>query len=183
MEITLAATLQEKFKSTVRDVADYPKPGIVFKDLTPVLANPELVNEILREQVAKWKPMNIDAVVAIEARGFIIGSLLAHALQCAFVPVRKLGKLPYKTLAEHYSLEYGTASMEIHVDAIKPGWRVLVHDDLLATGGTASAAANLVKRSGGEIAGFSFLVNLDFLPGAKNLEANYGVKPFCQVVY
>lgn len=175
--------LEQRIKATIRDIPDYPKKGIIFKDITPVLAEPVLVREILEQQVEQWKNHSINAVVAVEARGFIFGSLLAHALQCSFVPVRKLGKLPYKTLKQEYSLEYGTASVEMHVDAIKPGWRVLIHDDLLATGGTAAAAGDLVHKSGGKIAGFSFLINLDFLPGAFHLEQRFHIKPFFLASY
>lgn len=169
--------LAEKIKATIRDVKDYPSPGIVFKDITPVLADPPLVREIITTLVAGIKPMHIDAIAAVEARGFILGAILAHELGCRFIPVRKAGKLPYKTKAQHYALEYGTASIEMHADAIQPGWRVLVHDDLLATGGTAGAAAELIKEFGAEIAGFSFLINLGFLPGESNLIQRFGVKP------
>ena len=121
--------------------------------------------------------MNVDAVVGVEARGFIVGSILAYRLGCRFIPVRKAGRLPYQTRSQEYALEYGTAKMEIHVDAIEPGWKVLVHDDLLATGGTAGAAADLVKSFGGIVSGFSFLINLGFLPGEKNLLTRFGVQP------
>lgn len=176
-------TLQQKIRTAIRDIPDYPKPGIIFKDITPVLADPLLVSEILAEKVNIWKDRQIDAVVAVEARGFIFGSMLAHALNCAFIPVRKTGKLPYKTLSQEYALEYGTASVEMHIDAIKPAQRVLIHDDLLATGGTACAAGDLVCRLNGTVAGFSFLINLDFLPGAKNLEQRFGVKPHFLLSY
>jgi adenine phosphoribosyltransferase len=170
-------TLEETLKQTIRDIPDYPKPGIVFKDITPVLANPDLMRQVtdaLCLQAAATQP---DAVAAIEARGFIFGSLLAHHLQVPFIPVRKLGKLPYRTVRESYSLEYGTAEVEIHEDAIQPGMRVLMHDDLLATGGTANAAANLILRLQGKVAGFSFLINLGFLPGKSLLMRNYGICP------
>jgi adenine phosphoribosyltransferase len=169
--------LSEKLKQTIRNVKDYPKPGIVFKDITPVLARPDLVNEIVAELVKTYGNQKIDAIAGVEARGFIFGSILAHALKCRFIPIRKAGKLPFKTLIKDYALEYGAASVEMHIDAIQPDWRVLVHDDLLATGGTAGAAAELVLQSGGELAGFSFLINLGFLPGEQNLEERFGVKP------
>jgi adenine phosphoribosyltransferase len=169
--------LSDKLKETIRDVQDYPKQGIVFKDITPVLADPKLVREIVVALTNKYQDQKIDAIAGVEARGFIFGSILAHALNCRFIPVRKAGKLPFKTLTKSYDLEYGTASVEMHVDAIEPSWRVLVHDDLLATGGTAGATAELVKLLGGEIAGFSFLINLGFLPGEQNLVARFGVKP------
>lgn len=176
-------TLEEKVKHTIRDVKDYPKPGINFKDITPVLADPSLVKEIILEMVQRLNHHKIDAIAAVEARGFILGSMLAQALQCPFIPVRKSGKLPYKTVSQEYALEYGTASIEVHEDAVKSGWNVLIHDDLLATGGTAGAAASLVKRLGGEVAGFSFLVNLSFLPGEQNLSNQFGVKPQYLVSY
>jgi adenine phosphoribosyltransferase len=169
--------LSDKLKETIRDVKDYPKPGIVFKDITPVLANPNLVSEVVAELVKKYSDQKIDAIAGVEARGFIFGAILAHALNCKFIPVRKAGKLPFQTLMKEYALEYGAASVEIHIDAIKPNWRVLVHDDLLATGGTAGAAAELILQSGGELAGFSFLINLGFLPGHQNLVDKFGVKP------
>jgi len=175
--------LQEKIKQTIRDVVDYPKPGIVFKDITPVLASPSLVKEIaqqLREQFANEK---IDAIAATEARGFIFGAILAFELGCSFIPIRKKGKLPYTTRSQEYQLEYGTASVEIHTDAVKPGARVLIHDDLLATGGTAGAAADLIKSFDGVVAGFSFIINLSFLPGEENLIHKYGVKPHYLVKY
>lgn len=175
--------LEDKVKSIVRDVKDFPKPGILFKDITPLLADPVLVKQIISEIAQQFKDQKIDAIAAVEARGFIFGSLLAQELHCAFVPMRKSGKLPYKTLSQEYALEYGTASVEVHVDAIQPGWKVLIHDDLLATGGTASAAAQLVKKLGGTVAGFSFLINLSFLPGEQNLYRQFDIKPQCLVSY
>ena len=175
--------LEDKVKSIVRDVKDYPKTGILFKDITPHLAKPELVREISVEIARHFKDQSIDAIAAVEARGFIFGSILAQELRCAFVPMRKSGKLPYQTLSQEYALEYGSAAVEVHVDAIKPGWKVLIHDDLLATGGTAGAAANLVKKLGGELAGFSFLINLTFLPGEKNLYQQFGLKPQYLISY
>lgn len=175
--------LSEKIKQTIRDVKDYPKPGIVFKDITPVLADPALVKEIVQEIVGNFKSQRIDAVASTEARGFIFGSILAHELNCGFIPVRKAGKLPFKTRAQKYDLEYGSATIEMHEDAVKPGWRVLVHDDLLATGGTAGATADLIQGLNGIIAGFSFVINLSFLPGEKNLMSRFGVKPHYLVSY
>jgi adenine phosphoribosyltransferase len=179
----LRSMLQEKLKRTIRDIKDYPKPGIIFKDITPLLAEPALIGEITRALVADVGSQRIDAVVGVEARGFIFGGILAHELGSRFIPVRKAGRLPYQTRTQEYALEYGTAKMEMHIDAIQPGWRVLVHDDLLATGGTAGAAAALVRSFGGEIAGFSFLVNLSFLPGEKVLTEQYGIKPASLVTY
>ncbi|MDL5045091.1 adenine phosphoribosyltransferase [Oscillatoria amoena NRMC-F 0135] len=175
--------LEVRIKQAIRDIMDYPKPGIVFKDITPVLSNPELVKSIIETTVAHFSKMKVDAVVAIEARGFIFGGMLAQALHCPFVPVRKVGKLPYRTLSKVYDLEYGSATVEMHEDAIKRGWRVLIHDDLLATGGTAAAAGHLVEQAGGTVAGFSFLVNLSFLPGERKLAGGFGLNPFYLVSY
>ncbi|MFZ6014206.1 MAG: adenine phosphoribosyltransferase [Bacteroidota bacterium] len=175
--------LSDKIKATIRDVVDYPKPGIVFKDITPVLANPALVDDIISHLVADLRGQKIDAIAAVEARGFIFGSILAHKIGCSFIPVRKAGKLPFHTRKQKYDLEYGTAEIEIHNDAITPGLRVLIHDDLLATGGTAGAAAELVKASGGELAGFSFLINLSFLPGEQHLTTRFGLRPHYLVSY
>ncbi|MCI0751429.1 MAG: adenine phosphoribosyltransferase, partial [Flammeovirgaceae bacterium] len=124
-----------------------------------------------------------DAVVSVEARGFIVGAILAYEMNVPFIPVRKSGKLPFKTISQSYSLEYGTAAVEIHQDAIQPGMKVIIHDDLLATGGTAGAAAALVKKLGGEIAAFSFLINLSFLTGEQNLTKAFGIKPHYLVSY
>lgn len=170
--------LAEKIKSRIRDVNNFPKPGIVFKDITPVFSDPKLVDEIVEALIMQWRDQKIDAVAAIEARGFIMGSVLAHQLKCRFIPIRKAGKLPYKTRSKEYALEYGTAKIEVHEDAIGPGWRVLIHDDLLATGGTASAAGDLIKEMGGNLIGFSFLINLGFLPGSENIQHRFGVKPY-----
>lgn len=159
----------ERLKSAVRNVKDFPSPGILFKDITPVLHDPKLCYEVLQEFVKSFPDEKPDAIISIESRGFMWGMMLAQHYNVPFIPVRKAGKLPYKTIKQAYSLEYGTASMEIHVDAIKPGWKVLVHDDLLATGGTAAAASNLVKRSGGEVMGFCFLIELSFLNGRDKL--------------
>jgi adenine phosphoribosyltransferase len=175
--------LEAKIKSSIRDVQDYPKPGIIFKDITPVLAKPELVREIVKNIVSKYADLRIDAIAAIEARGFILGSIIAHELNCRFIPIRKLGKLPFRTLSQEYTLEYGSTSVEMHEDAVQDNWRVVIHDDLLATGGTAAAAAELVKRLGGEVIGFNFLINLSFLPGEKNLKEKYGIDPYCLVSY
>jgi adenine phosphoribosyltransferase len=175
--------ISEKIKQTIRDVRDYPKPGIVFKDITPVLADPSLFRDVVREMLALPGTQGVDAVAAVEARGFIFGSILAHELKCRFIPVRKAGKLPYKTRSQKYDLEYGTATIEMHEDAIVKGSRVLVHDDLLATGGTAGATASLIQDLGGVVAGFSFLINLSFLPGERYLSERFGVKPQYLVSY
>lgn len=142
-----------------------------------MLADHKLVKDVISAIAAQYKDRNIDAIAAVEARGFIFGSILAQELQCAFIPMRKSGKLPYKTISQEYALEYGTASVEVHEDAIQKGWNVLVHDDLLATGGTASAAGWLVQQLGGTVAGFSFLINLSFLPGEQKLSEEFKVQP------
>jgi len=175
--------LAQSVKAIIRDVHDFPKPGIIFKDITPILAAPEIRKEIVEAIANRFRPDNLDAVVAIEARGFILGSLIAQELDLPFVPVRKSGKLPYKSLREEYTLEYGTAAVEIHEDSLGAGDRVLIHDDLLATGGTASAAAQLVRKLGAEVAGFSFLINLSFLPGHGVLQQKFGVQPYSVVTY
>jgi adenine phosphoribosyltransferase len=175
--------LTQRITKAVRDVKDYPKPGILFKDITPVLSDPALVKEIVNALSAPFKDEAIDAIAAVEARGFIFGSLLAYALGCAFVPVRKSGKLPFETMSEEYALEYGFAAIEMHVDAFNKGSRVLIHDDLLATGGTAGAAARLVNSMGGEVVGFSFLINLSFLPGEEKLKDQFGINPHCLIRY
>jgi adenine phosphoribosyltransferase len=175
--------LIDRLKSTIRDVEGYPKPGIVFKDITPVLADPDLTREIIRIMVEGYRDKGISVVAGIEARGFIFGSILAHALGCPFVPIRKAGKLPFTTRKQAYALEYGTAEIEIHTDAVKPGDRVLIHDDLLATGGTACAAGQLVKSLGAEIAGFSVVINLSFLPGAQMITEQFGISPDFLIKY
>lgn len=175
--------LSEKIKQSIREVKDYPKPGIVFKDITPILADPVLRKEIVESLVREFKPQNIDAVASTEARGFIFGSILAYELGCPFVLVRKAGKLPFETRSQEYNLEYGTAKVEMHVDSIQPGWRVLIHDDLLATGGTAGATADLIKSFNGDIVGFSFIINLSFLPGEQHLTKRFGVKSHFLVNY
>lgn len=165
--------LADTIKSLIREIPDFPRQGIAFKDLTPVLEYPQVSGEIASAIAGYFKDHRIDAVAAIEARGFLFGILLAQHLNIPFIPVRKEGKLPYKKINQKYNLEYGTASMEMHQDAIVPGWRVLVHDDLLATGGTAGAAALLVEALGGVVAGFSFIINLSALEGEKVLKERF----------
>lgn len=161
--------LSEKIKATIRDVKDFPSPGILFKDITPVLHDPKLCSKILDEFVRHFSSPKPDAIISIESRGFMWGMLLSQYFEVPFIPVRKAGKLPYDTIQQPYALEYGTATMEMHVDALKMGQRVLIHDDLLATGGTANAAAELVKKAGGELLGFCFLLELSFLKGREKL--------------
>ncbi|MEO1097937.1 MAG: adenine phosphoribosyltransferase [Bacteroidota bacterium] len=159
----------DKVKSKIRDVKDFPKPGIIFKDVTPLLSDPQLCVEIVNALANHWQHMRVDAVVGIESRGFLFGMLLAQSMEVPFIPVRKQGKLPWNTISHSYALEYGEATVEVHTDSIDPNWNVLVHDDLLATGGTADAAAELIKKLKGTVAGFSFLVELEFLEGKTKL--------------
>ena len=160
----------EKLRNTVRDIPDFPKPGILFKDITPVLMDPVLCRELVDEFIRRIGDVRVDAIAAVESRGFLFGMTLADKLNVPFIPVRKAGKLPYKTVSYSYDLEYGSAIVEMHEDAVKPGWNVLIHDDLLATGGTAIAAAELIKSQGANIAGFAFLIELTFLDGKPRLE-------------
>lgn len=175
--------ITESIKSLVRDVPDFPRPGILFKDITPVLAHPAIREEVVQVIAARFADERLTAVAGIEARGFILGSLIAHELRLPFVPIRKSGKLPYKSIREEYLLEYGAAAIEVHEDSLKPGDRVLIHDDLLATGGTATAAGKLVRRLGAEVVGFSFLINLSFLPGEALLRETFGLAPFSVATY
>jgi adenine phosphoribosyltransferase len=162
--------LQTRIKHAIRDVPDFPKPGILFKDITPILQDHVLSTDIARELAAAVSNWKVDAIVGVESRGFFFGMMVAQILQIPFIPVRKAGKLPYQTISHEYELEYGTAKVEMHIDAIRPGWNVLIHDDLLATGGTAAAAAELIQKQKGKVAGFAFLVTLDFLNGRNALD-------------
>ncbi len=161
--------LEQKLRTSIRDVADFPKPGILFKDITPIFHNPQLCEDIVNTFAAFYTGKNINAIVGVESRGFLFGFALAAKLNIPFVLVRKSGKLPYKTISYEYDLEYGSAKVEMQVDEIKPGWNVLIHDDLLATGGTAEAAAKLIQMQNGIVAGFAFVVELDFLKGKERL--------------
>jgi adenine phosphoribosyltransferase len=162
-------TIEEKLKAIIRDVPDFPKPGILFKDISTIMLNPEISKEVLNHLKDVYKEQQIEAVAGIESRGFLFGYPLAMELGVPFVLIRKEGKLPYKKIKHAYNLEYGSAVVEIHEDAVLPGQRVLIHDDLLATGGSADAAAELIKKCGGQIAGFNFLVGLSFLNGSEKL--------------
>ncbi len=157
--------LIDQVKKTIRDVPDFPKPGILFKDITPVLAEPELFGGIIAWMAESYAGQGVTKIVGMESRGFIFASALVGPLGVGFVPARKAGKLPYEKLGVDYALEYGTASLEIHTDAIGAGDRVLIVDDLLATGGTAKATVDLVEKLGGEVVGCCFMVELDFLDG------------------
>ena len=160
------------FKEHVRDVPDHPKPGIIFKDITPLLAHPEAFAGSIDALAAPFGDRQIDKVVGIEARGFILASPVAYHFGAGFVPVRKVDKLPWETEAAEYELEYGTATLEIHRDAVAPGERVLIVDDVLATGGTSRATAELVERIGGKVIGISCLIELEFLHGREKLEGH-----------
>lgn len=164
--------LSEKLVTTIRDVVDFPKEGIVFKDISTIMLDAELSNEIVESLYQKHKNSSLDAIAGIESRGFLFGFPLAMRLGIPFVLIRKQGKLPYNKISHSYDLEYGSAVIEMHTDAIQLNQRVLIHDDLLATGGSAAAAAELITKCGGEIAGFDFLVTLDFLEGKEKLK-NY----------
>lgn len=166
--------------AAIRNIPDFPQPGIQFKDITPVLADARLFAGSIDLLTANIRPGSVDAVVGIDARGFIFAAAAALKLGCGFVPVRKKGKLPYTTFEESYSLEYGSSTVALHTDAVKPGGRVLLVDDLLATGGTASAAAKLLTRAGVELVGIRFLIELSFLNGRERL-AGFPVKSL--VVY
>ncbi len=167
--------MNNDLKNYIRNVKDFPKAGIVFRDITTLLKNPLALKQAIDDLYESVKELKIDKVVGIESRGFIFGGMLAERLNVGFVPVRKPGKLPAETEREFYDLEYGKDSIEIHKDAIQKGDRVLIHDDLLATGGTAKAAINLVEKLGGEVVEVLFLVELSFLKGRDKLKG-YNVK-------
>ncbi len=163
-------SIEQKLKDAIRDVPDFPKPGIIFKDITPIMMNAELSSELLDHMVETFKDQGIDAIAGIESRGFLFGYPLAMRLGVPFVMIRKKGKLPYKKIDVSYDLEYGQATIEMHTDAVDDGMKVLIHDDLLATGGSAQAAAKLIEKAGGKVVGFNFLVSLEFLQGAGKLK-------------
>ncbi|MBA3045331.1 MAG: adenine phosphoribosyltransferase [Candidatus Thermoplasmatota archaeon] len=159
----------ERIKALVRDVPDFPVPGIIFKDITPVLKDPEALGTIIEEFRKKYASLKIDAIVGIESRGFIIGTPLALALKVPFVPIRKVGKLPFDKISVSYKLEYGEATIEMHTDALEKGDRVIIVDDLLATGGTTAASIVLVEKLGAEVLRCAFVIELGFLNGRKVL--------------
>ena len=167
--------MKVNLKNYIRNIKDFPKEGIMFRDITTLLKDPDALKYSLNELYKITKNLSISKVVGIESRGFIFGSMLAEKLNAGFVPIRKPGKLPAEKESKTYDLEYGSDTIEIHKDAIKVGERVLLHDDLLATGGTALAAANLIENLGGEIVQISFVVELSFLKGREKLK-NYDVK-------
>ncbi|MDF2435121.1 MAG: adenine phosphoribosyltransferase [Mucilaginibacter sp.] len=161
--------IDQQIKAAVRDIPDFPKPGIIFKDITPILKNPHLCENIVDAFVKKLKDTRIDVVAGVESRGFLFGLTLATRLGVPFIPVRKAGKLPYTIKQKAYKLEYGTATIEMHTDAFEPGQHILLHDDLLATGGTVTAASELIHEMGGIVCGFSFVVGLGFLNGRERI--------------
>ena len=156
-------------RESIRDIPDFPKPGVTFKDITPLLSDPLAFSTAVDAIVVSFGRGTIDKVVGIEARGFIIAAPVAYHFGAGFVPLRKPGKLPYETVTEPYELEYGTESLELHTDAFAPGDRVLIVDDVLATGGTARAACNLVEQAGGKVTGLAFVIELEFLNGRDKL--------------
>ena len=159
----------EKLRAGVRDVPDFPKPGVLFKDITPLLADPASMSLCMDALVEHARGEAVDKIVGIDARGFIFAAVVAVRLRAGFVPVRKKGKLPWRTLGAGYQLEYGSADIEMHEDAIRPGEKVMLVDDVLATGGTSAAALDLVRKAGGQIVAASFLIELSFLSGRKKL--------------
>jgi len=162
--------IEQQIKSAIRDIPDFPKPGIVFKDITPILKEPGLCESIVDTFVMRVQGLQIDAVAGVESRGFLFGLQLASKLGVPFIPVRKAGKLPFTVKQKVYELEYGTATIELHTDAFAPGQHILIHDDLLATGGTVTAASELIKEMGGVVAGFTFVVGLGFLNGKEKIK-------------
>ncbi|HIT98509.1 MAG TPA: adenine phosphoribosyltransferase [Candidatus Merdimorpha stercoravium] len=156
----------------IRNIEDFPKPGVIFRDITPLLLDPRATSEALDQLCDHVKDLGITKVAAIESRGFFFGSLIAHRLGVGYIPVRKKGKLPFSTLSVTYDLEYGTDTLEIHTDAIAPGDRVLIHDDVLATGGTARAAVELIEKAGGQVVLLSFLMELKALGGLEKLSGH-----------
>ena len=167
----MALDTLERLRATVRNVPDFPKKGIVFKDITPVLSDPDLFHAAIALFLDRCRGKKIDKIVGIDARGFLFGSAVAYELGVGFIPIRKRGKLPFRTEIASYSLEYGEAEMEMHTDAITAGERIVLIDDLLATGGTSAAAAILIRKAGGALLEAQFLIELEFLHGRKQLEA------------
>jgi adenine phosphoribosyltransferase len=167
--MSATTTLERRIRDALRPIKDYPKPGIVFQDITPVLADAALLHDVIAAMAEPFASSEVSHVVGIEARGFILGGAVASALRAGFVPFRKPGKLPWERVKEEYALEYGTDALEAHSDGPGPGRRVLIVDDVLATGGTAAAAARLARKLGGEVVGWSFLLEISFLNGRSGL--------------
>jgi adenine phosphoribosyltransferase len=173
-------TTPQELKQYVRDIPGYPQPGVVFRDITPLLARKEVFREVVDMMSKVWKDRRPDLVAAIEARGFIPGAAIAVKLNAGFIPIRKTGKLPWKTIGESYQLEYGTDQLQVHSDAVEPGQKVLIVDDVLATGGTAAAAVRLIRSLGGEVIGVQVLIELGDLGGRKRLP---DVEVVSEIVY
>jgi len=164
-------SIEQDLRQAIRTIPDYPKPGIMFRDISTLLGDPRAFRRAIDELVQPWAGAKIDKIAGIEARGFILGGAVAHQLSAGFVPIRKKGKLPYKTMRMAYSLEYGVDEMEIHIDAIAKGERIILVDDLIATGGTAEAAVKLLQQMGADIVAACFVIDLPELGGAKKIEA------------
>jgi adenine phosphoribosyltransferase len=173
-------TSPQELKKFIRDIPDYPQKGIIFRDITPILANKEIFPEVVELMSKAWVGEKPDLVAAIEARGFIPGAAIAVKLNAGFVPIRKVGKLPWKVISESYQLEYGTDQLEVHSDAVEPGQKVLIVDDVLATGGTASAAVRLMRKLGADVLGVQVLIELSYLAGRERLS---DVKLVSEIVY
>lgn len=173
-------TTPQELKQYVRDVPDFPQPGIIFRDITPLLGRKELFREVVSMMSKRWTNAPPDLVAGIEARGFIPGAAMAVKLNAGFVPIRKIGKLPWKTISDAYQLEYGSNELQVHSDAVEPGQKVLIVDDVLATGGTAAAAVRLIRKLGGEVIGVQVLIELENLGGRKLLD---GVEVVSEIVY
>jgi len=170
----------DDIRRLIRDVPDFPQPGIIFKDITPLLADKEMFKGVVEKVCSHWTDRPPDIVTAIEARGFIPGGAVALGLGAGFVPIRKPGKLPWKTVSQEYQLEYGTDQLQIHEDAVRPGQTVLIVDDVLATGGTAAAATELIRKLGGNVLGVHVLIELSFLEGRSRL---HGIEVVSELVY
>ncbi len=162
--------ISDKLNEAIREVPDFPKSGINFKDITTLLLDPILSDEIVDAFIEGLKKMKVDAIVGVESRGFLFGFLLANKMGIPFIPIRKVGKLPGETLKYKYDLEYGSAEVEIHKTDVKKGWNIVLHDDLLATGGTACAASELIHQLGANVAAFAFVISLDYMKGSEKLE-------------
>lgn len=174
-------SIENQIKSKIRNIPDFPKEGIIFRDITTLIGDPEGLQIVIDEMVKRYASMDIDVVVGLEARGFILGGALAYKINKGFIPIRKKGKLPFETVSHEYELEYGTDTVEIHTDAIKKGDKVLIVDDLLATGGTSLAGAKLVEKLGGSVVELTFIVDLPDVGGRKKIEeAGYSMFFLCE---